>query len=54
MHMASYRMRDSSRENKSEPVVDDRRPVPFLDTLLGMRKHRTNADWRLVSYDEQA
>jgi uncharacterized protein len=34
--------------------MDDRRPVPFLDTLLGMRKHRTNADWSLVSYDDQA
>ncbi|OLL27345.1 hypothetical protein BTH42_33095 [Burkholderia sp. SRS-W-2-2016] len=35
-------------------VMDDRRPIPFLDTLLGMRKHRTNADWSLVSYDSQA
>ncbi|WP_429348987.1 SEL1-like repeat protein [Paraburkholderia sp. Clong3] len=37
-----------------ELVMDDRRPVPFLDSLLGMRKHRTNADWSLVSYSDQA
>jgi hypothetical protein len=34
--------------------MDNRRPIPFLDTLLGMRKYRTNADWSLVSYDDQA
>ncbi|RAR51919.1 hypothetical protein C7401_13582 [Paraburkholderia unamae] len=41
-------------ETMPQLVLDDRRPVPFLDSLLGMRKHRTNADWSLVSYDEQA
>jgi uncharacterized protein len=41
-------------ETMPQLVMDDRRPIPFLDMLLGMRKHRTHADWSLVSYDEQA
>jgi TPR repeat protein len=40
-------------ETMPQLVMDDRRLVPFLDSLLGMRKHRTNADWSLVSYDER-
>jgi hypothetical protein len=35
-------------------VMDDRRPIALLDTLFGMRKHRTNADWSLVSYSDDA
>ena len=50
----SYDATQRFRKGETMPqlVMDDRRPIPFLDTLLGMRKHRTNADWSLVSYDE--
>jgi uncharacterized protein len=34
--------------------MDDRRPTAFLDTLLGMRRYRANADWSLVSYSDEA
>ncbi|OLL27346.1 hypothetical protein BTH42_33100 [Burkholderia sp. SRS-W-2-2016] len=51
-HDATRRFRKG--ETMPQLVMDDRRPVPFLDPLLGMRKQRTNADWSLVSYDDQA
>jgi uncharacterized protein len=41
-------------ETMPQLVIDKRRPLPFLDTLLGMRKHRINADWSLVSYTDEA
>ncbi len=41
-------------ETMPQLVMDDRRPIALLDTLFGMRKYSTNADWSLVSYDEQA
>ncbi|NIE68008.1 sel1 repeat family protein [Burkholderia sp. Ax-1719] len=52
----SYEATQRFRKGETMPqfAMDDRRPIPFLDTLLGMRKFRTNADWSLVSYDERA
>jgi TPR repeat protein len=41
-------------ETMPQLVMDDRRPIPLLDTLFGMRKYRTDADWSLVSYDKRA
>ncbi|CAM2169353.1 DUF6396 domain-containing protein [Paraburkholderia sacchari] len=55
---ASYSYEATRRFRKGETmpqlVMDDPRIIPGLDWLLGMRKHRTNADWSLVSYDERA
>jgi TPR repeat protein len=57
-HWASVSYDATRRFRKGETmpqlVMDNRRPIPFLDTLLGMRKYPTNADWSLVSYDDQA
>jgi hypothetical protein len=31
-------------------ALNDPRPIPGLDWLLGMRVHRTNEEWTLQSY----
>jgi hypothetical protein len=41
-------------ETMPQLVMDDRRPIALLDTLFGMRKHSTNADWSLMSYSGEA
>ncbi|RAR48862.1 hypothetical protein C7401_14845 [Paraburkholderia unamae] len=41
-------------ETMPQLVMDNRRPIALIDTLLGMRKYSTDADWSLVSYDERA
>ncbi|MDR5751413.1 MULTISPECIES: sel1 repeat family protein [unclassified Caballeronia] len=46
--------RFSKGETMPQLVVNNRRPIPGLDALLGMRVHRIDAIWSLVSYDEQA
>lgn len=57
-HWASISYDATQRFRKGETmpqlVMDDRRPIALLDTLFGMRKHRTNADWSLVSYSDDA
>jgi hypothetical protein len=35
-------------------VMDNPRPIPGLDALLGMRKHRTDMEWTLKAYADQA
>jgi TPR repeat protein len=35
-------------------VMNNPRPIPFLDALLGMRVHRTHGTWSLVSYNDEA
>jgi TPR repeat protein len=44
----------SKGETMPQLVMDNRRPIALIDTLLGKRKYSTDADWSLVSYDEQA
>jgi hypothetical protein len=39
-------------ETMPQLVMDNPRPIPGLDALLGMRVHCTNATWSLVSYDQ--
>jgi hypothetical protein len=57
-HWASVSYDATQRFRKGETmpqlVMDDRRPIALLDTLFGMRKHRTNANWSLVSYSDEA
>jgi hypothetical protein len=45
--------RFSKGETMPQFVMNNPRPIPGLDALLGMRVHRTDATWSLVSYDEQ-
>ena len=40
-------------ETMPQLALNDRRVIPGLDRLLGMRVHHANANWSLVSYDEQ-
>ncbi|MEM5310143.1 sel1 repeat family protein [Paraburkholderia sp. JHI869] len=51
----SYEATRHFRKGETMPqlVMDNRRPVALLDTLLGMRQYRTDANWSLVSYDER-
>ncbi|CAE6729164.1 hypothetical protein R69927_02528 [Paraburkholderia domus] len=35
-------------------VMNSPRMVPGLDSLLGMRQHRSEVEWKLISYDDQA
>jgi uncharacterized protein len=46
--------RFSKGETMPQLVLNDPRIIPGLDWLLGMRTHKTNREWSLVSYDEQA
>jgi hypothetical protein len=39
-------------ETMPQLVMNDPRPIPGLDTLLGMRVHRTNAEWSLQAYSD--
>lgn len=46
--------RFSKGETMPHLVLNDPRIVPGLDWLLGVRTHKTNREWSLVSYDERA
>jgi hypothetical protein len=46
--------RFSKGETMPHLVLNDPRIIPGLDWLLGMRTHKTNREWSLVSYGEQA
>jgi hypothetical protein len=35
-------------------VMNDPRPIPGLDAVLGMRVHRTDAEWSLQAYSDLA
>jgi hypothetical protein len=40
-------------ETMPQLVLNDPRPIPGLDTLLGMRKHRSDREWTLKAYIDQ-
>ncbi|CAE6823896.1 hypothetical protein R69927_05617 [Paraburkholderia domus] len=35
-------------------VMNNPRTVPALDSLLGIRQHRSEVEWKLISSDDQA
>jgi uncharacterized protein len=40
-------------ETMPQLVLNDPRPIPGLDALLGMRKHRSDREWTLKAYIDQ-
>ena len=40
-------------ETMPQLVLNDPRPIPYLDALLGMRKHRSDREWTLKAYIDQ-
>ncbi|TDV00715.1 hypothetical protein C7408_1711, partial [Paraburkholderia caballeronis] len=46
--------RFSKGETMPSLVMDDPRPIPGLDALLGMRKYRTDSKWTLKAYADEA
>jgi hypothetical protein len=46
--------RFSKGETMPQLVLDNPRPIPGLDALLGMRKHQTDREWTLKAYIDQA
>jgi TPR repeat protein len=46
--------RFSKGETMPQLVIDNPRPIPGLDALLGVRKHRTDREWTLKAYIDQA
>jgi uncharacterized protein len=41
-------------ETMPQLVMNDPRPIPGRDALFGMRKHRSNREWTLKAYIDQA
>jgi hypothetical protein len=41
-------------ETMPQLVMNDPRPIPGLDAVLGMRVHRTDAEWSLQAYSDLA
>lgn len=41
-------------ETMPQLVMNDPRPIPGLDALFGMRKHRSDREWTLKAYIDQA